>query len=427
MASCTQVERMFQAHIDGELGQSDRVILEQHMADCPACAALLRKHQRACAHLCEAFVDHRLTHSLVESVLDHVPEMEPVDQLDMEAVNWRLKHPVGRWQRAARLMPAVAGIVLLILALTLMSQWPTPPGAGSNVVGVVTHCSGVVKSSTYDGVTRQAVAVKDFVERGERFETGSGDALMLALAGPTQLKLNENTRIKLFDERKLSVETGEIWLDVGRDGRLFRVTTPMGVITVFGTAFEVAVDGDRTVVTVEEGKVQVENEIAFREVAPGQQVELVSGGPLVPRSVDVASETAWASRINPDHGASVLFAREILSRATGAQLPAQPVWVVKDLNRRAVTSIRLQWEPDSYVAGHTGYDVYVSDDKMQPLFKAHVSGRLFADKDVRSRVIVVPGTPISGVNVLHIRIVPDFVGGCVETSFTKVGVAAVGI
>ena len=63
MASCTQVENLLQAYIDGELGHSDRVILEQHVADCPACAALLRRHQRACAHLFEAFGEERLTHS----------------------------------------------------------------------------------------------------------------------------------------------------------------------------------------------------------------------------------------------------------------------------------------------------------------------------------------------------------------------------
>lgn len=425
MASCTQIERMFQAHIDGELGQSDTVILEHHLADCPACVALLRSHQRACAHICEAFAADRLTHSLAAKVLEHVPELEHVAALDVEAVNWRAKHPIGRWARAARWMPVAAGAVLLILAVTLLSQWPASPGAGSGVIGVVTHCRGHAKCSEYDSVRRDLVALKGFVKCGQRYETDSGDTLMLTLAGPTQVKLNQNTRIRLYDERKLTVETGTIWLDVGKDGRLFRVITPSGGITVFGTSFEVAVDAEKTTVTVAEGRVQVENEFAFRELLPGQQAELIMGSPIVPRTVDVQARMAWASRIKPDQGAMSIFAKKVLAPGTGAQLRAQPVWVIKDLNGRAVRSIQLEWEPDGYGSGHSGYDLYISDDKMQPLFKAHVAGRVFADKDISEYSIVVPGKPISGVNVLHIKIVPDFIGGRIETSFGKVEVLAI--
>lgn len=426
MASCAQIERMFQAHIDGELGQSDAVILEHHLADCPDCVALLRSHQRACAQICEAFAADRLRHSLAAKVLEHVPDLEHVTTLDVEAVNWRAKHPVGRWARLARRMPAVAGAMLLILAVALVSQWPSSPGTGSGVIGVVTHAQGHAKYSEYDSVRRDIVALKGFVKRGQRYETGAGEALMLTLAGPTHVKLNQDTRVRLYDERKITVETGTIWLDVGKDGRLFRVITPSGGITVFGTVFEVSVDAEKTTVTVAEGRVQVENEVAFRELLPGQQAEIIMGAPIVPRTVDIAARMAWASRIKADQGAMSIFAKRVLAPGAGAQLRAQPVWVIKDLNGRAVQSIQLEWEPDGYGSGHSGYDVYVSDDKMQPLFKSHVAGRVFADKEISEYTIVVPGQPISGVNVLHIKIVPDFIGGRIETSFGKVEVLAIG-
>ena len=74
MASCTQVEGLLQAYVDDELRPSDRVILEQHVGECRVCEGLLRRHQRTCAHLFEAFAEERLTHSLSRNVLEHLPE-----------------------------------------------------------------------------------------------------------------------------------------------------------------------------------------------------------------------------------------------------------------------------------------------------------------------------------------------------------------
>jgi len=427
VASCTQIENLLQAYIDGELGQSDRVILEQHVADCRACAALLRRHQRTCANLFEVFSEDRLARSLVSSVFEHLPEMER-DRMDVRAINWRAKHPVNRWHMVARFLPTAVGVILVILALAIVSQWPASPAVDSTVIGVVTHCSGAVKCSTYDSAVRQAVAVKDFVRCGQRYETDSGQTLMLTLAGPTQLKLNEDTRVKLYDDRKISVETGEIWLDVSSDGRLFRVNTPTGGITVFGTAFEIEIERDKTIVTVAKGKVQVENEIAFREIEPGQQVDLVIGREtLVPREVDVATETAWTEPIQPDQSASDLFEREILSRSK-AKVPSAPVYYAftkSDNYTRAVNGIYLEWELDQYPTGHCGYDVYVSDSRQKtPLFKKHISASVFADKKTRSHKMVSERI-IRDVDVLEIKIVPDFSSGEIETSFTNV--SAIGI
>jgi len=427
VASCAQVERLIQAYVDGELTQSDRVIFEQHVVQCPTCEVLLHKHRQMCADLFETFSEERLQHSLVPQIIEHLPEMEQ-ERADVQTINLRAKHITSRWTRMARLVPAAVLVVLLILAVTIVSQWPETWGNGSDVIGVVTHCAGAVRSSMYASESREAVTVRAFVKCGERFETGPDSALMLTLAGPTQLKVNSDTRVKLCNDRRVSVESGEIWCDVGRDGRLFRVNTPTGDITVFGTAFEVSVRDGKTVVTVEQGRVQVENELAFREVEPGEQVDLVIGqSALVAREVDVATEVAWANKITPDVAAKAFFEREILTRGS-TELPAEQVFVVitnRDDRPRSVKSIYLEWAPDDHPANHTGYDIYVSDDYMRPLFKEHISGRTFANKRTSAYEVATPDKPISGVNVLHIKIVPDFRGGEIQTSFTKV--SALGI
>ena len=98
MASCTQIDNLLQAYIDGELGASERVILEQHLSDCAACAGLLRRQQRSSAALFEAYSAGRLTRDLSNQVLNHLPELES-DREDVENINWRAKHP-GRFDEA---------------------------------------------------------------------------------------------------------------------------------------------------------------------------------------------------------------------------------------------------------------------------------------------------------------------------------------
>jgi len=64
---------MLQAWMDGELGQAERVILEQHVAECAFCTATLRRHQRSAAMLFEGLSDFRLKRDLRQSVLEIRP------------------------------------------------------------------------------------------------------------------------------------------------------------------------------------------------------------------------------------------------------------------------------------------------------------------------------------------------------------------
>lgn len=419
MASCTHIERSIQAYVDGEIGPSDKIVIEQHVHDCPDCERLLRRQQRACACLFEVLGEDRLRHSLVLPVLEHLPELETEHKAEeVYEVNWRLKHPVGRLQRMLSFVPLAAGILLVLLAGALMSQWPDRPGIVQDPVGVVTHCTGQVNVTIQNQETREMVAVRDYVGRGERYETAPGASLMLSVMGPTNIKVREGTRVKVFDERRISVETGEVWVDVGRDGRLFRVITPFGDVTVFGTCFAVQVRQSMTVVTVEEGRVQVENEVAFRELTPGQQVEVVSGKPLLLRNADIEAVMGWARVIQPDYAALSMFIREIQSKSPG-QLAAEQMWVITDLEGRTVMSVCLEWAADEFTEGHSGYQVYVSDDRMTPLYKGYVASMAFSEKS-KTMMEIVPPKPIRDVSVLHIKIVPDFGGGQVQTSFTRV-------
>ncbi len=422
MASCRQIETMLQAWIDNELGHAERVILEQHIADCKPCAALLRKHQTSAALLFETFEEHRLARGLRQAVLDHLPEMEP-SRMDASLSNGRRRGTLLRSTWAAQFAPVFAALAVLFFAGVLYMEWPAVPVSGMDYIGVVTQSAGNVQSQL-DGKPELSVAsIKDYVRCGQRYETGPDGKLMLTLQGPTDLKVAENSSVRVYDNREVSVEKGHIWLNVAKSDRQFRVNMPTGAITVLGTVFEVRVEDEKTTVTVQNGKVHVADRAGASEIQPGQQASFDGIHARVkPEHVDVVGVMRWAETIEADPAAYDLFATLIQPRSI-EEIQGDQVFVVitnGGNQARSVSSFFITWDPDAYVSGHCSYDIHVYNDAMKEIFSDHVDGSVFANKEKHSYEVQVPGKPISGVNVIHIKLVPDFHAGSRKTSFTKV-------
>lgn len=401
------------------MGDADRVILEQHVAECELCLESLRQQQRVNAVLYEAFAPDRLRVTLRNRILEHLPEIDPV-YADIEVINERAKHPVSLWTRFGQLVPVAAVAVLLFVTLVLKLSLPDAPASEvwEPTVGVVTYSSGGVTRIEKDRTERTGVEVSSLVTRGDRFETAAGSGMMLSVAGPTRIKLGENTRVQVNDPRNLTLERGQVWLDVGRDGRLFKVRTPRGLVTVFGTVFSVVVQNDETTVTVERGGVQVANDTQFCSVEAGQQVVARNSGVLTtPEPVDTRPVHAWARRISPDSQAEEVFKTRIQALAPAGELPSIPVYRIDvtrdDSSVWTVNAIRIYWQPDRYLSGHCSYDVYVSDSMGKPLFKGRLDAAQFADKRLSS-FDILPDKTIQGVPVINVQLVPDYSTGRIE-------------
>ena len=422
MASCRQIESMLQAKIDGELGHAEGVIFDQHLAECKVCARLLRHQQRTTAFLFEVLAKDRLSRDLRQGVMENLPEMEPL-RIDVQGVNWREKTPKTRKNWWASLVPAVAALVLVCLAIPLYWAWPRFPAANIEAVGVITQSQGMAKTCMDYRGAQVPIALRSLIGCGYRFETGPNARLMLTLRGPSHIRVDENTRLRVCDDRELSIETGRVLLDVSKSERQFIVDTPSGKITVFGTLFDVVVNSEKTIVTLKSGLVQVENAVASAELHPGQQIVMMRNQKhLQPQEIDVASVMQWADTLVLDQEAYNLFARKIEQQSI-AQLPAEEVFAVittKDSVARPVSSFYVTWEPDSRTTGHCSYDVHVYNGSMVELFKDRIDGSVFADENRRNYEINVPGEPIRNVDVIHIKLVPDFGAGNIKTSFVKV-------
>jgi hypothetical protein len=420
VASCTQIERLMQAYIDDELTPSERVIIEKHTTDCGSCAVRLRRHKSSAALLFEVFCEYRLDHDMTSDILAHLPEMD-LNQQTAREVTWRAKHPGKKRRVFLTLMPALVPVLLLIFGIALIYSWP-PDELNPKTVGMVTWENGQTLSGLAGDTSRKRVRLKNMVSREERFETGNNAALMITLAGPSSVKVDRNTRIRIRDERKINLEEGQIFLEVCRHARSFQVVTPTADITVFGTRFNVSVnENDSTAVTVTEGVVTVENDVAFVTVRENEQVVITPGSkPLVPEQIDTKPLVAWASAIQPDPAAQKQFASLMKPQDT-AVIRAEQVFVVDNSPGRNIQTIKFTWKPDVYREGHCSYHIYVSDDRMRPMFKDYIDARMFEDKRLHSLDVVVPeDVNTAGISVLHINVLPDNSTGFIETTFTEV-------
>ena len=428
MASCTQIDTMLQAYIDGALGQAERVILEQHVGECGACQRTLRQQQRTSAMMFEVFSDQRLGRDLSKSIRENLPELEfgPVDVVDL---NMRAKHPSPWRETALKLVPVAAAALLIVMGMVIREYWPQPSASG-DAFGLVTYEKG--HNSRYAAVdnAESKARLKTFVMPGDVYETSKDSQMMLTLEGPTQVRLNEQTRVRVYDHRKMRVERGEVLLDVARDARLFKVLTPTGTVTVYGTSFDVAVTDSETRVAVEKGEVMVEhaeNEGAFRELRPGQEVTVRDArSPMrVVEVSDPSSISAWAREIEADTEAADLFANRIQPRHKPQFTPKLDIW--QDYSPsgmyQSIDHVTIEWEPVEPGLEIASYDVFVTrmgDSRQNSLFRGRIDGDAIESSGATSIQIPNNGNRDQLVKRIWVRFEPDLSTGSTMLSFKRV-------
>lgn len=77
-------------------------------------------------------------------------------------------------------------------------------------------------------------------------------ATRLVVAGATELRLREDTRLRWLEPADIELLQGAVYVDTGGRGHM-RVTTPHGVVSDIGTRFMVTLDGGTMEVAMREG------------------------------------------------------------------------------------------------------------------------------------------------------------------------------
>ena len=178
-----------------------------------------------------------------------------------------------------------------------------------------------------------AVIAAEPLAQGATLVTRSGERRRLALEDGSTLFVNENTSLTVAAERRISLTSGEVYVEVApRTARsagslqqaTFVVATPQRQVSALGTKFAVRVDGEETDVVVAQGKVEVEGLDA--PLVAGQETRLANVGSKKTPTL-AASATKSASATKEDvHPAERLthrlaWTRELLAAAESPLVP----------------------------------------------------------------------------------------------------------
>lgn len=133
----------------------------------------------------------------------------------------------------------------------------------------------------------------------ETIATAVGETRRVALADGTTVDLNADSRLVVAfdaDARRLRIERGEALFTVAADAaRPFEVRAGAGLLRDIGTTFDVALAGERVVVGVIEGAVEVR--LAGRDeravIGGGERIEFSPAGLARPQRFDGEAATAW--------------------------------------------------------------------------------------------------------------------------------------
>jgi tetratricopeptide (TPR) repeat protein len=133
-------------------------------------------------------------------------------------------------------------------------------------------------------VNRPVSAEPERVQIGQEIHTKRGERRRVVLPDGSVLYIDDETKLRLDDERRVTLSRGRIFLNVSPreesaadDAATFIVNTPDRQVSALGTRFAVDVDEREDRVLVTQGKVKVEG--LSEEIHTGQQVTLRRGAP----------------------------------------------------------------------------------------------------------------------------------------------------
>jgi len=421
LATCERVKRLLPGRLDGDGTAAERLVVDQHVSTCPDCALELEIMRAVAASLYETFAPERLGRDLVAPVVGHLPRMEP--SAPLHDLTERVKHPRrrGLLSRCFSWVPVGAMMVMAVLVMVLWIAWPRTQPLGATSVGMVVHREGRAVQTNSVTLRSRSVRVRDGIVPGTVYETSGGAAVMLALKGASEARVFEGSRMRVNHDRSLHLEAGMVHLKVGKGQQYFRVGTRDGQITVFGTEFGVEILPETTRVTVVHGEVQVENRNTFTVLRDGEATllgrdfkELITFRTDVSPLMDLVA--ALDAHLDKD---IALNSGGALGTATGT-LRAERVFVV-ETHRQAVRALHFRWKPGSAPLERSGYDVYVSDNSLRPVFKGRIEGWMLSDIRSTSCSLALPeDMGWSDIGLLHIMVLPDFASGPLETNFSEV-------
>ena len=174
---------------------------------------------------------------------------------------------------------------------------------------------------------------------GDSIATTSGERRSVELPDKSVLYLNEKASVKVDEERRITVETGEVFVEVSpaeaHGGTEFVVATPERDVTALGTKFAVKVNANGTDVAVAQGKVKITG--VERMLLAGQQMHGNEFSPL------------------PCASQAMYWTRELIAAAESPLIPAS------EYGGGALVAVDPNGQQTKLSLRQYGIDVHIED------------------------------------------------------------------
>jgi ferric-dicitrate binding protein FerR (iron transport regulator) len=268
---CEDARLLISRELDHELPAADLSRLGTHLEHCAPCRAERAGFQRVDALVTDALAAHPFDQSMVRDIV-RMAESRHASVAAPRAA----EPPRGLLVkfRAAGLVVAAAAAVVAV-GLSLQSTAPIVTGPETEARPVVARAYGTGLRIAVDGKqTAIDLAPGQYreVHSGELILNGGGRVAALVLEDGTRVDMRPDTAVTLRRERDggttvaLTTNNGEVFCEVAKQNRPFRVTSGSLTATVLGTKFFVRSTGRESSVGVIEGRVRV--------ASPSEQVVL---------------------------------------------------------------------------------------------------------------------------------------------------------
>lgn len=231
----------------------------------------------------------------------------------------------SRHRRRWAVPMAVAASVVLAGLIFIRAPLPTQPEVAS--LATVIQVSGALR----DAAERTPISRGAHLAGGARLETGDVGRAALEMADGTSVRLDHGTVLTLVADRRLSLESGAVYIDTAsagdRGGASLTIMTPHATATDIGTQFEVRVAGEGTLVRVREGEVRVSADGRDQISGAGIAARVDSGGEIRSEPIPVwGTSWDWTQQVAPPFDAEDRALAEFLAwsaRELGLQLDYQ--------------------------------------------------------------------------------------------------------
>ncbi len=274
-------KKLIMLYLMGALPVDQRWSFEKHLSQCYKCRRQIQQEDlfnkkvfSACAPLGSAM---NRTRSRLEELPNYYASEAIVRPKKIKRTpNWQ----VWNWQ----IPPSIAVSLVVVVILLLLGEYFSIGHFIPNLVGT-TQFSGEVAKSLGEGLWLQnhtspnwhKLSVKTQVNPGDNIRTDEYGRGLINLGKYCELWLNQSTQIRVMSnvDAAFEITSGEVYIALNQPHGPFQVKTPSGMVRVYGTQFQIAVDKatQKTKVSCFQHAVYFENPLGKVEILAGYESE----------------------------------------------------------------------------------------------------------------------------------------------------------